>query len=67
VLVVRTRMSAPSQVQLTPGNRRILRPGSFPVAIRVAKHARGSVIHVRIRAVDPWGRTGGFVLSFRAP
>ena len=67
VLVVRTRLAAPSQVQLTPGNRRILRPGSFPVAIRVAKHAHGALVRVKIRAVDPWGRRGGFTISFRAP
>ena len=67
VLVVRTRLSTPSQVRVTPGNRQILRPGGFPVAIRVAKHLRGTPLRVKIRAVDPWGRVGGFTLSFRAP
>jgi GH25 family lysozyme M1 (1,4-beta-N-acetylmuramidase) len=67
VLVVRTRLSSPSQVLVTPGRRRLLRPGAFPVAIRVARHARGTVVHVHVTAVDPWGRRGGFTLSFRAP
>jgi hypothetical protein len=64
---VRTRLSSPSQVFVTPGRRRVLRPGTFPVAIRVARHARGTVLHVHVTAVDPWGRRGGFTLSFRAP
>ncbi len=67
VLVVRTRLSAPSQALIKPGNRRILKPGTFPVAVRAGKHPRGSVVHVKFQATDPWGRVGGFTISFRAP
>jgi hypothetical protein len=59
--VVSTRMSTPSQILFQPGRRRILAPGSFPVRIRVRKGTH--VVH--LVAVDPWGRRGGFTLSFR--
>ena len=67
VLVLHTRLSAPSQALIRPGNRRILRPGTFPVTVRADKHARGSVVRVQFRATDPWGRVGGFTISFRTP
>lgn len=58
--VVRTRMSVPSQALILPTHRRIMRPGSFPLAIRVRK----GVHHVTVTAVDPYGRRGSFTLSF---
>jgi GH25 family lysozyme M1 (1,4-beta-N-acetylmuramidase) len=67
VLVVHTRLSAPSQALITPGRRRILKPGAFPVTVRAGKQPRGSVVRVQFRAVDPWGRTATFGISFRAP
>jgi GH25 family lysozyme M1 (1,4-beta-N-acetylmuramidase) len=59
--VVSTRMSTPSQIYFQPGRRHILAPGAFPVRIRVRKGTH--VVH--LVAVDPWGRRGGFTLSFR--
>lgn len=59
--VVSTRLSTPSQIFVQPGSRRILTPGTFPVRIRVRK---GTHV-VQVVAVDPWGRRGGFTLSFR--
>jgi hypothetical protein len=61
--VVSTRLTTPSQVLLVPSHRRILAPGSFPVALRV----RAGVRRVHLTAIDPWGRRGGFTLSFRSP
>jgi hypothetical protein len=61
VRVVSTRMSTPSQIFFRPGRRRILAPGTFPVKIRVRKGTH--VVH--LVAVDPYGRRGGFTLSFR--
>jgi len=59
--IVSTRMSTPSQIFFQPGRRRILAPGTFPVKIRVR---RGTHV-VHLVAVDPYGRRGGFTLSFR--
>ena len=59
-LVVSTRLSAPSQVLVLPTHRRLLRPGIFPVAVRV----RAGVHRLTITAIDPYGRRGGFTLSF---
>jgi hypothetical protein len=61
VRIVSTRMSTPSQIFFQPGRRRILAPGTFPVRIRVRKGTH--VVH--LVAVDPYGRRGGFTLSFR--
>jgi GH25 family lysozyme M1 (1,4-beta-N-acetylmuramidase) len=61
VRIVSTRMSTPSQIFFQPGRRRILAPGTFPVRIRV--HKGTHVVH--LVAVDPYGRRGGFTLSFR--
>jgi GH25 family lysozyme M1 (1,4-beta-N-acetylmuramidase) len=58
--VVSTRLTAPSQVLVLPTHRRLLRPGAFPVAVRV----RAGVHRVTITAVDPYGRRGSFTLSF---
>lgn len=62
-LVVSTRMATPSQVLVLPSHRRILAPGSFPLRLRVSARTR----HVRLTAIDPWGRRGTFTLSFAAP
>jgi lysozyme len=58
--VIRTRMSVPSQATILPTHRRVLKPGEFPVAVRVKQ----GVHHVTIYAVDPYGRRGSFTLSF---
>jgi hypothetical protein len=58
--VVRTRMSVPSQALILPTHRRIMKPGTFPVALRVKK----GVHHVTVTATDPYGRRGSFTLSF---
>jgi hypothetical protein len=47
----------------------LLKPGKFSVVLRVAarklrRHATG---HLRIAAIDPWGRKAVLVLTFRAP
>jgi hypothetical protein len=62
-LVVSTRLSSPSQALIRPSRRRLLKPGSFPVNIRVKANVRS----VRFTATDPYGRVGAFRLSFRAP
>jgi hypothetical protein len=53
-------MSVPSQATILPTHRRVLKPGEFPVAVRVKK----GMHHVTIYAVDPYGRRGSFTLSF---
>jgi GH25 family lysozyme M1 (1,4-beta-N-acetylmuramidase) len=58
--IVSTRLSAPSQVLVLPTRRRLLRPGAFPVAVRV----RAGTHRVTITAIDPYGRRGRFTLSF---
>jgi len=58
--VVSTRLSAPSQVLVLPGRRRLLQPGTFPVRIRVRK----GVHRLTVTALDPYGRRGRFTLSF---
>jgi GH25 family lysozyme M1 (1,4-beta-N-acetylmuramidase) len=63
VLIVSTRMTTPSQVLVIPSRRRILAPGSFPLKLRVSAHTRS----VHVIAIDPYGRRGGFTLSFKAP
>jgi hypothetical protein len=60
-LIVSTRMTTPSQVLVVPSRRRILAPGSFPLKLRVSAHTRT----VHVIAIDPYGRRGGFTLSFR--
>jgi len=82
-LVVNTRLSSASQVQLkvtvTPRRsilrassrlpRTLLAPGSFPVRLHVSGRglAHGAAMRIRLSALDPWGRTGAFTLSFRVP
>jgi GH25 family lysozyme M1 (1,4-beta-N-acetylmuramidase) len=62
-LVVSTRLSVPSQALIVPSRRRLLRPGSFPFRVRVARTTR----RIQVTAIDPYGRRGHFTLSFRAP
>jgi hypothetical protein len=62
-LVVSTRMSVPSQSLIVPSRRRLLRPGAFPLKVRVA----GTTRRLHVTAIDPYGRRGHFTLSFRAP
>ncbi|MDX6469211.1 MAG: hypothetical protein QOF75_1014, partial [Gaiellaceae bacterium] len=47
----------------------VLSPGGFPVRLRLSgnKLVRGSLVRLRVTAVDPYGRRGVFTLSFRAP
>jgi GH25 family lysozyme M1 (1,4-beta-N-acetylmuramidase) len=82
-LLVLTRISTPSQVKLsvtvvprrsvlrvgTRLPRTILAPGSFPVRLRVnARGLRhGTVMRIRLAAVDPWNRSSAFTFSFRVP
>ena len=82
-LVVTTRLSTPSQVQLKAvvvprrrilptGSRvprTILAPGSFPVQVHVSGRglAHRALLRVQLNALDPWGRTGSFTLSVRVP
>jgi hypothetical protein len=58
--VVSTRLSAPSQVLVLPTRRRLLRPGVFPVTVRV----RAGVHRATITAIDPYGRRSRFTVSF---
>ena len=62
-LIVSTRLTTSSQVLVVPSRRRVLAPGSFPLKLRVAAHTR----RVHVIAIDPYGRRGGFTLSFKAP
>jgi GH25 family lysozyme M1 (1,4-beta-N-acetylmuramidase) len=82
-LVVTTRLSTPSQVQLKAAvvprrrilptgsrlPRTILAPGSFPVQVHVSGRGlkRRAVLRIRLSALDPWGRTGAFTLAVRVP
>jgi hypothetical protein len=47
----------------------LLNSGGFPVRLRLS--ARGlphrALVQIRLKALDPWGRTGTFTLSFRTP
>jgi lysozyme len=47
----------------------VLSPGGFPVRLRLSgnKLVRGSLVRLRVTAVDPYGRRGVFTLSFKAP
>jgi hypothetical protein len=67
---LRTRGSRPAIVAAAPPVRQLLlSPGSFAVRVRLAGRAlaRGALVRVQLRGVDPWGRSGVFTLSFRAP
>jgi GH25 family lysozyme M1 (1,4-beta-N-acetylmuramidase) len=82
-LLVTTRLSTPSQVRLkatvvprrailrtgTRLPRTLLAPGSFPVRLHVSARGlhTGTVMRIRLAAVDPWGRPGAYTLSFRVP
>ena len=59
--VVSTRLTVPSQALILPTHRRVLRPGAFPVTVRVKR----GVHRVTVVAIDPYGRRGSFTLSFR--
>lgn len=43
-----------------------LKPGALSIRLRVRVH-RGAVAHLRVAAVDPWGRRAALLLAFRAP
>ncbi|MCW2975338.1 MAG: putative glycosyl hydrolase [Actinomycetia bacterium] len=47
----------------------VLNSGGFPVRLRFSGRAvpTRTLIRLRVTAIDPWGRTGAFTLSFRAP
>jgi GH25 family lysozyme M1 (1,4-beta-N-acetylmuramidase) len=47
----------------------VLQSGSFPTRLRLSGRTlpRGSLVRIRVTATDPWGRRGGFTLSFRVP
>jgi hypothetical protein len=47
----------------------VLNSGGFPVRLRFSGRAvpTRTLIRLRVTAIDPWGRTGAFILSFRAP
>jgi lysozyme len=47
----------------------VLSSGAFPVRLRLSgnKLLRGSVVHVRVTAIDPYARRGAFTLSFKSP
>jgi GH25 family lysozyme M1 (1,4-beta-N-acetylmuramidase) len=72
-LSVAGRVSVVSQAHLYIGligspqrQSLLLRPGVVPVRVRA--HLRpGVTAHLRIAAVDPWGRKAALVLTFRAP
>jgi len=50
-------------ILIIPSRRRILAPGGFPLKLRVSAHTS----RVHVIAIDPYGRRGGFTLSFKAP
>ncbi len=47
----------------------VLAPGGLPVRLRFAgvHLPRGSVVRLRIAAIDPWGRRSVFTFTFKAP
>jgi hypothetical protein len=47
----------------------VLNSGGFPVRLRFSGRsvAKRALIRMRVTAIDPWGRQGAFILSFRAP
>jgi GH25 family lysozyme M1 (1,4-beta-N-acetylmuramidase) len=47
----------------------VLSPGGFPVRLRLSGRgvAPRALIRIRVSALDPWGRSGAFTLSFHAP
>ncbi|MHB8469252.1 MAG: GH25 family lysozyme [Gaiellaceae bacterium] len=70
ILGAGSRLATP----LTPGAVRtaqatLLRPGKFTVVLRVGGRQlrRGATGHLRVAAIDPWGRRGVLLLAFRAP
>jgi GH25 family lysozyme M1 (1,4-beta-N-acetylmuramidase) len=70
---ITARVSVVSQAHLYVGlvgspqkQSLLLRPGVVPVRVRAhLKH--GVTAHLRVAAVDPWGRKTALVLTFRAP
>jgi GH25 family lysozyme M1 (1,4-beta-N-acetylmuramidase) len=47
----------------------VLRSGSFPTVLRFATRTlpHRALVRLRVTATDPWGRSGAFAISFRAP
>jgi hypothetical protein len=47
----------------------VLAPGGLPVRLRLSGNrlVRGSLVRLRVTAVDPYGRRGVFTVSFKAP
>lgn len=74
-LLVTARISLPSQAHLwisLQGPTRqslVLKPGTVPVRLHVSgrRVGRGSLLHLRVAARDPWGRRSALVVPFRAP
>jgi GH25 family lysozyme M1 (1,4-beta-N-acetylmuramidase) len=72
-VLVGTRVSVVSQAHLYVGlvgsatrQSLLLHPGVVPVSVR-ARLKRGVTAHLRVAAVDPWGRRAALVVTFRAP
>jgi hypothetical protein len=73
-VVVYARFSVASQAHLYLGlaggpirqQLLLLKPGRFSVRLRVQLR-RGAVGHLRVAAVDPWGRRAAMTFAFRAP
>jgi hypothetical protein len=47
----------------------VLNSGGFPVRLRLSGKtvAPRALVRIQVSALDPWGRRGAFILSFRAP
>jgi hypothetical protein len=47
----------------------VLSPGGFPVRLRLSgnKLVRGSLVRLKVTAIDPYGRRGTFTISFKSP
>jgi hypothetical protein len=70
ILEAGSRLGAPlGHGSATSVQALVLAPGRFPLQLHLAGHglARGALVRIQVRAVDPWGRRGGLTLSFRAP
>jgi lysozyme len=73
-VVVYARLSVASQAHLFVGlvggpirqQSLLVKPGPFAIRLRVQLR-RGVVGHLRVAAVDPWGRRAAAVLAFRGP
>jgi len=73
-VLVYARLSVASQAHLFVGfvggpirqQSLLLKPGPFVIRLRVQLR-KGAVGHLRVAAVDPWGRSAAAVFAFRAP